>query len=323
MELRDIEIFLTLAEELHFGRTAERLRVSPARVSQAIALQERRIGAALFDRTSRRVTLTPIGARLRDDLTAGYRNIQAGLDAARTAARGIAGTLCLGTMGALAHEIADATAQFRARFPDCELTFREVRISDPFGPLRSGEIDIALLWLPVREPDLTVGPVVRTSPIYLMMSVDHPYARRASVSLEDLAECVVPRSAQLVPEYWEASLNPFHTPSGRPIPRGPAVATWQEVLAVVSAGAAVVPIQAEASRYYAWPDIAYIPIHDAEPSQWALVWRTAGETTLIRAFAEAAAQEAQAAAQAHAVARKAETAARTAAQPGQRAPGSR
>lgn len=288
MELREIEIFLTLAEELHFGRTAERLRVSPARVSQVIALQERRIGAALFDRTSRRVTLTPIGARLRDDLTPGYRDIQNGLAAARTAARGVAGTLRLGTMGALAHEITDVITRFRTLHPQCDMTFHEVRISDPFGPLRAGDVDVALIWLPVRESDLTVGPVIRTSPIYLMMSVNHPYAGRESVSLEDLADCVVPRSAQPVPEYWEAALNPFHTPSGRPIPRGPATATWQEVLAAVSAGTAVVPIQAEASRYYAWPDIVYVPIRDAEPSRWALIWRTAGETNLVRAFAEAA-----------------------------------
>ena len=59
MELRDIEIFLTLAEELHFGRTAERLRISQARVSQSIKQQERRIGGALFERTSRSVRLTP------------------------------------------------------------------------------------------------------------------------------------------------------------------------------------------------------------------------------------------------------------------------
>ena len=79
MELRDIEIFLTLAEELHFGRTAERLHVSAPRVSQAIAKQERRIGAPLFERTSRRVTLTPLGEQLRADLEAGYRRILEGV----------------------------------------------------------------------------------------------------------------------------------------------------------------------------------------------------------------------------------------------------
>ena len=63
MELRDIEIFLTLAEELHFGRTAERLRVSPARITQAIKKQERQIGAPLFERTNRTVRLTSLTAR--------------------------------------------------------------------------------------------------------------------------------------------------------------------------------------------------------------------------------------------------------------------
>jgi hypothetical protein len=81
VELRDIEIFLVLAEELHFGRTAERLHVSRARVSQAIKKQERRIGAPLFDRTSRTVTLTPIGQRLRDDLQQAYDLVQSGLGA--------------------------------------------------------------------------------------------------------------------------------------------------------------------------------------------------------------------------------------------------
>ncbi|MFD0526058.1 LysR family transcriptional regulator [Kitasatospora arboriphila] len=61
MEFRDIEIFLVLAEELHFGRAAERLRVSQARVSQALKKQERRIGAVLFERTSRTVRLTDVG----------------------------------------------------------------------------------------------------------------------------------------------------------------------------------------------------------------------------------------------------------------------
>jgi hypothetical protein len=67
VEQRDIEIFLTLAEELHFGRTAERLHVSTARVSQTIKKLERGIGTTLFERTSRHVALTPIGRRLDDD----------------------------------------------------------------------------------------------------------------------------------------------------------------------------------------------------------------------------------------------------------------
>ncbi len=287
LEFRDIEIFLTLAEELHFGRTADRLRVTQARVSQSIAKQERHIGAALFERTSRQVALTPIGVRLRADLEAGYQRIQDGTDAAKAAARGVGGSLTIGTMGALAHEIADVIGLFRTRHPTCELQFREIPTSDPFGSLRTGELDIALLWLPVREPDLTVGPVVRTSPIQLMAAESHPYAQRETVCLEDLGDCIVTQPARPIPAYWEEALVPFHTPSGRPVQRGPKVATWQEVLAAVAAGDAVLPIQAEASRYYRWPGIVYIPILDAPPCQWALIWRTASETALVRAFARA------------------------------------
>ena len=96
MELRDMEIFLTLAEELHFGRSAERLHVSPARVSQAIKKQERAIGAQLFERTSRRVRLTPVGELLRQRLKPTYEGIQEAMAEVTTVARRSAGRLTLG-----------------------------------------------------------------------------------------------------------------------------------------------------------------------------------------------------------------------------------
>lgn len=93
MELREIEIFLALAEELHFGRTADRLHVTPARVSQVIKKQERAIGAELFKRTSRNVQLTDIGRQLRDGLAVGYQQIHDALAAAAAAGKGISGEL--------------------------------------------------------------------------------------------------------------------------------------------------------------------------------------------------------------------------------------
>ncbi|WP_043637960.1 helix-turn-helix domain-containing protein, partial [Nonomuraea candida] len=82
----DIEIFLALAEELHFGRTAQRLHVTQARVSQAIKKQERRIGAALFDRDNRNVALTPIGRQLFADLHPMYQGLREGIERAVRAA---------------------------------------------------------------------------------------------------------------------------------------------------------------------------------------------------------------------------------------------
>jgi DNA-binding transcriptional LysR family regulator len=285
VELRDIEIFLTLAEELHFGRTAERLRLTTARVSQSIRKQERRIGAPLFDRTTRTVSLTPTGEQLHTDLKAAYGQIRAAIDAAT--ARETT-TLTLGVFGAQTYELVPVIDRFRASNPHCDLLFREVHFSDPFGALRAGQVDLQTCWLPVREPDLTVGPTVIIDPLLLMLASTHPLATRTSVVLEDLGDCVLPRIANAVPDYWESAVIPTHTPSGRPIPRGPEVSTFQEIQATVVANQAVCVVFAEASRFYQRPGIVYLPIRDAPLGHWALVWRTATESPLVRAFADAA-----------------------------------
>jgi DNA-binding transcriptional LysR family regulator len=87
MDTAEIEVFLVLAEELHFGRTAERLRLPQPRVSRLVAALERRAGGALFERTSRRVRLTPLGQQLASRLRPAYAQLTAALDEARAAAR--------------------------------------------------------------------------------------------------------------------------------------------------------------------------------------------------------------------------------------------
>ncbi|WP_206305960.1 LysR substrate-binding domain-containing protein [Streptomyces sp. RFCAC02] len=290
MELRDIEIFLALAEELHFGRTAEKLHISQARVSQSIAKQERRIGAALFERSSRRVALTAIGARLYDDLKAAHRGILEATRTATAAARGVTGTLTVGAIAALVHDLADAAALFRARHPSCELRLQETPAGAPFDLLRGGEVDLQLLWLPVREPDLSTGPVLRRHAYLLAVGADHPLARRTEVSMEDLGDWEVVAPPDSTPAYWAEQVVPTHTPGGRPVRRGPRTVTWQpgEVLAEVAAGRAVEPIMAPATQYYPWPGVVYLPITDAPTCDWVLTWRTADETPLVRAFVRAA-----------------------------------
>jgi DNA-binding transcriptional LysR family regulator len=242
MELRDIEIFLTLAEELHFGRTAERLHVSQARVSQAIKKQERRIGGPLFERTSRKVTFTPLGAQLRDDLRVAYDAIQDGLARATGMARGVSGTLRVGTMGTVSHLLRDLIDQFLSCNPGCDVEIREIHHSDPFGPLRRDEADIVVLWRPVREPDLTEGPVVVIEGRALAVWSDHGLASQPSVSLEDLADQITLNRASLLPGYWGEAMLPARTPRGRQIQRrGPSASTFHEVLTLVAAGQCVTP----------------------------------------------------------------------------------
>lgn len=287
MELRDIEIFLTLAEELHFGRSAERLHVSPARVSQAIKKQERAIGAQLFERTSHHVRMTPVGEVLLQRLKPAYEGIQDAIAEVTTVDRHTAGTLTLGVMGAQMHDMAPVLTRFRARHPSVQLRFREVFFSDPFGALRAGEVDAVTTWLPVREPDLTVGVVLREEPLNLMVCADHPLARLESVSTEVLGDHIVPRLSGSIPAYWEAAVLP-PAPGRTPRPPRPAVTTFNEILALVAAGDAVCTVPDEGRRYNAQTDVVYLPLHDAPPVQWALIWRTDRATPLVRALAQAA-----------------------------------
>ncbi|MGW0559876.1 LysR family transcriptional regulator [Streptomyces sp. NPDC003016] len=289
MERHEIETFLTLAEELHFRRTAERLGLSQGRVSQIVQTLERRIGVPLFERTSRRVSLTPVGRRLRDGVEPAHRRIQEEIARAIAAGRGIQGVLTVGFVGAGAGEVLLQVIDFfRARHSDCEVRIREIQFGDAFSMLRDGETDMMVASFPVREDDLVTGPVLVREPQMLAVSSRHPFAGRRSVSMEDLARDAVLSVTSTLADYWIEARTPSRTPSGKVIRRGPTVSTFQEILALVAAGEGIFPVGAQVTRFYARPDIAYLPIDDAPLLSWGLVWRGAGESSRIRAFARAA-----------------------------------
>lgn len=288
LERHELEAFLTLAEELHFGHTAERLHVSTGRISQTIKKLERQVGAPLFDRTSRVVRLTELGRQLDGDLRPAYGQIVEGVRRAMEVGRGIEHTLRVGFsspwLGSFVVTVADA---FRVAHPHCDVQIQEVQLGDPIGPLRSGERDIQISEFPIDEPDLTTGPVISTEPRALLVPSKHPLARRESVSLEDLAEFPLVTIGGAAPRYWLEHHFPSWTPSGRPIPRGPEVGYHQEVLSQVGAGKGVSPTCARAVHYYARPDVAYVPFPDAPQIAYGLVWRTSADNPTVRAFVHA------------------------------------
>ncbi|MFD6418393.1 LysR family transcriptional regulator [Streptomyces sp. NPDC060194] len=283
MELREIEIFLTLAEELHFGRTAERLHVTPARVSQAIKKQERAIGAELFKRTSRTVQLTPIGAELRDGLARGHRQIKEALAAAAAAGQGITGELSVAYSAPWCGSLVMAAADvFRERHPHCVIHLHDSQLNDFLGPLRESR-DLQMSELPIDEPDIVSGPVLFTEPRALVVPAGHALAGRDTVSLEDLATVpLVTIDGQ--PRYFLDLHYPHRTPRGRLVPRGPTASSWQEVLALVGAGKGASPTCARAARYYSRPDIAFVPFSDAPPVEYGLLWSATRNTPRLRAF---------------------------------------
>jgi DNA-binding transcriptional LysR family regulator len=289
LERHELEAFLTLAEELHFGRTAERLQVSTARISQTIARLERRIGVGLFNRTSRRVELTPAGRNLYEQTRPAWDQIATALEQAIAAGRGITGTLRAGFVGAAGGQLLVGAAElFQRHHSDCEVQLREAQMTDLMPWLRDGRIDIALGTFPIDEPDISTGPVLVSEVRMLAVPSGHPFARRKSVSLEDLARVRMLQLPDTLPQSLREDRTPRTTPSGRPIEPGPAAATFNEMLTLVGAGHGVFPVGAQARRYYARPDVVYIPFRDAPVLQWGLLWRTDSTTARVQAFAQAA-----------------------------------
>ncbi|MCX5009545.1 LysR substrate-binding domain-containing protein [Streptomyces sp. NBC_00555] len=115
-------------------------------------------------------------------------------------------------------------------YPGCEVEAQEVRLSDPFGPIRRGQVHLQVSEHPVIEPDMALGPLMLTQRRVLMVPAGHPLGRRASVSLEDLAEATLLPVAGAVPRYWLDHHYPRQTPLGRPVPHGRASSYWKELL---------------------------------------------------------------------------------------------
>ncbi|MFE2166574.1 LysR family transcriptional regulator [Streptomyces sp. NPDC059447] len=284
----ELDCFLILTEELHFGRTAERMLLSRARVSQLVQRLERRIGAPLFLRTSRTVALTVLGRQLRDDLEPHHRGIAAALERAAATARAADGVLHVGFAAPPAGELVLRAAEtLRLTHPGLAVELCEVPLSDPFGQLRSGDFDVQVSEFPVREADLGEGPALLTDRRVLAVAAGHPLAARESVSLEDLAEVTLLAVAGDLPAYRREHHAPARTPGGRPIRRGTEVMNMQEALMLVAAGQGALLTAAHTATYYTRPGVAYVPFTDAEPVGYGLVWRAADHSGAVRAFAQA------------------------------------
>ncbi|GGK36899.1 LysR family transcriptional regulator [Nocardia camponoti] len=272
----EVETVLTLAEELHFGRTAERLHVSTARVSQTIRALERRVGTPLFERTSRRVALTPIGTQFVERLRPAWHDVQAAVRHAVDAGRGLTGTLRVGFVGpAAAQVLIRATEQFRHAVPGCEVQIREAQLAEVPELLSAGTVEVCLCPFSDALPaTLARGPVLVREAFLLAVPTTHPWADLRELSVSDIGDTPTIQLA--------GAVNPVANPAA-----GPAAATLHEALTLVGVGRGVLPIGAHAQRYHARPDITYVILRDTPMLEWGLVWPTERSNARIRAFAEA------------------------------------
>ncbi|WP_431871634.1 LysR family transcriptional regulator [Nocardiopsis eucommiae] len=287
VHVQQIECLIVLAEELHFGRTAERLGFSPSRASQLVSALERRIGARLVERTSRRVSLTRFGAQFVEEVRPAYENLAATFLRARDRAmRGSLRELRIGFNGSVHVQVAEAFRLLRAEH-GVTVALSEIPLGSPFSDVVAGRLDATLVELPVHEAGLTVGFRFPPQDRFLAVAADHPSADGGRLHVEDLAGFDLLRPAGEAPDYWRAAQVPPTTPAGAPIRSGTGVSTVQEGLALVAAGEHAMLVCRPLAEEITRADLRCLAVEGlTEPSRLGLLWRTDRTTPQLTALAD-------------------------------------
>jgi DNA-binding transcriptional LysR family regulator len=190
VELRQLEVFVAVAEESSFTRASDRLHVVQSAVSAAIRSLERDLSAALFHRTTRTVALTDAGAALLPEARAVLAAATLAHDSVEQTRGGLRGRVALGIMQAWAYpriSVPEMITAFQRDHPLVELSVRHVGGSGELAEaLRSGEADVGILSLPDAAPGLELTEL-SSEPMVLACTADHRLARAGHVSLPELS----------------------------------------------------------------------------------------------------------------------------------------
>ena len=188
MELRHIRSFLSIAETLHFGRTAELIHISQPALSLQIRALEEEVGVRLFERNRRKTTLTAAGAAFRDDAAAALSQLEQAIRRARLAANGKLGLLRIGFISTAGSElVADIVRQFRELYPEVEFSLRNILTAQQVQMLEAGSLDIGFLRLPIGEQSALDVVTVHREPFVLVVPSSHKLAKRKRVRLREVA----------------------------------------------------------------------------------------------------------------------------------------
>lgn len=186
MEVRQLQIFCTLAEELNFTRTAERVHTVQSNVTTQIKALEEELGTPLFDRLAKRVMLTDAGKRFLPYAEKALTAMVEGHFAVRHGAEP-AGQLRIGAPeSVLAYRLPEVLQCFRKRYPQVEVIFRPHWDETLFDALENGKLDMAIRMIDTIDHSQFASVRLRTEKVYLIAHPEHPLAEKETVEPADL-----------------------------------------------------------------------------------------------------------------------------------------
>lgn len=273
IELRHLRYFVAVAEELHFGRAAARLRISQPPLSQQIQILEQQIGARLLARTNRSVSLTAAGSQYLNDARQILSQVEAAAVRAWRLHSGETGELRIGftSSAPFIKGVSDSLSTFRRRYPDVHIQMREINTRQQIAPLNDGELELGLMRN-TRLPDTLDWKLVLREPLLAMVHRDHPLTGAAAISLQDLAlEPFVFFDAHVGTGLYDDIIGLLHRNEITPYITQE-VGEAMTIIGLVSAGLGVSILPASFKRVRL-SDVVWLPIREPEAqSEMWLVW---------------------------------------------------
>jgi len=188
MELRQIRSFLSIAETLHFGRTAQLIHLSQPALSLQIRALEEEVGVRLFERNRRKTTLTAAGSAFRDDAARALSQLDQAIRKARLAGSGKLGVLRIGFISTVGVEIVpNIIRQFRELNPEVEFSLRAIPTADQVRMLETGSLDIGFFRLPIGGHSALEVVKVHRERFVLVVPASHKLAKRRRVRLSEIS----------------------------------------------------------------------------------------------------------------------------------------
>lgn len=281
--------FIAVAEELHFGRAAERIGIAQPPLSQAIQKLEARVGTALFVRNRRSVALTPAGRAFLAEAYQWLKFEDIAIMRAQAASDGTVGHLSLGFIGSTGYGyMPDLVGAFRRAYPNIRLRLSEMNTRDQVENLATRHLDVGLLRLPLPAmgEGLLQTRAYRRDRLMAALHCDHPLAGNTSIALSQLAgerfaafsrKQIPAAHAQLIAACANAGFYPEIDQECTQI---------ASIICLVAAGVAVALVSGNLSSLV-HPNVRYVPLVD-DPvfiaQQTAIAWRKGDDNPAIASF---------------------------------------
>ncbi|MEO5932995.1 MAG: LysR family transcriptional regulator [Duganella sp.] len=292
LELRQLRYFVTVAEELHFGKAALRLHMTQPPLSQTIQALEQLLGAALFERSRRGVALTPAGLALLPEARRLLARAQELPQLVQRAAAGEVGRLTLAFVSSADYSVLPPFLRaYRAAYPQVQITLQESTSDLQLDDLLHNRIDAGLLIPPLPDKakleldylPVLYEPLVLAVPAGLLPKKDKVALVALQGSFPELPLIVFPRA--ISPALYDAIVSVFRDAGITP-KIGQQAIQMQTIVSLVSAGMGMALVPQSVSNLMR-PGVEYRALADAGPLvETGLAWRRDNASPVLRGFLE-------------------------------------